>query len=179
MTQLEKGHIVRRFDGELSHLHAMIMEMGALVLDQLSRAVAALRDEDAAAARCVIERDRGVDEANQRIDEEIIDILAKRQPVAIDLREVITIAKSVTDLERIGDLARKVARLVVKIYDTDGQTVPNPKMLQDIPYLAGLSSEMLRDSLDAFDCMDMRQARPRGAQRDREMRRKSAPPDRP
>jgi phosphate transport system protein len=158
MTQWGTGHIMRRFDGELAGLRAGILQMGALVIDQIERAVTALKQEDVAAAQAVIVRDRRVDAANQRIDEELVGVLAKRQPVARDLREVITIAKSVTDLERIGDMARKVARLVVKIYDDTAQTVPNPRMLEDIPYLAGLSAAMLRDSLDAFDRMDMRLA---------------------
>jgi len=158
MAELEKGHIVRRFDSELSGLHADIMQMGALVIEQIGRALGALKQADSRAAQAVIAADRRVDEAHQRIDEELVNVLAKRQPVAIDLREVVTIAKSITDLERIGDMARKVARLVVKIYGSDAHTVPNAKMLDDIPYLAGLSTAMLRDSLDAFDRMDMQLA---------------------
>lgn len=158
MTQLERSHIMRRFDGELAGLHDEIMRMGALVHDQIERAIRALKQEDPRAAQAVIAGDRRVDEANQRIDQELVGVLVKRQPVAIDLRELITIAKSITDLERIGDMARKVARLVVKIYDGNGQAAPNPGMLEDIPYIAGLSAAMLRDSLAAFDQMDMRLA---------------------
>ncbi len=158
MTQLETGHIVKRFDGELSHLHAMIMEMGALVLNQIDRAVDALKHEDVETAHSVIERDRRVDEANQQIDEEIVRILAKRAPVAIDLREIIAIAKSVTDLERIGDMVRKIARLVLKIYDNGEQAVPSPRLLHDIPHLSKIASDMLRGSLAAFDRMEMDRA---------------------
>ncbi len=158
MTELEKGHIVKRFDGELSHLHTLIMEMGNLVLEQIDRAVDTLSCEDVDAAQQVIDRDAKVDTANEQIDEEIVRILARRQPVAVDLRELIAIAKSVTDLERIGDLCRKVAGLTIKIYGKGDQAVPNSRLLNDIPYLAGRSSQMLRKSLDAFDRMELARA---------------------
>lgn len=157
MSEITKGHTVKRFDGELAHLNELVLEMGALVLDQIDRAVKALQAEDPAAAREVIERDRLVNDLDVKVDEELVRLLAIRQPMAGDLRDVMTVAKSVNDLERVGDQIRKIALLIEHLYDNGGPT-PNHKLLGDIPYLAEYSSNMLRLCLEAFDQLDLAKA---------------------
>lgn len=153
MTRIEEGHILKRFDNELTHLHDLVMQMGALVQEQIQRTLRALDDENPEAAREVITRDRLVNELDIQVDDELVRLLAKRQPMATDLREVMTIAKSVTDLERVGDEIRKVAHLVERLYD-NGNPVPNQRLLGDIPYLADFASHMLQDALESFDTLD-------------------------
>ncbi len=144
------GHTVKRFDGEMSHINQLVLQMGELVLDQIKRALHALQEEDLANALDVIERDKQVNELDVRVDEEILRLLARRQPMASDLRDIITVAKTVTDLERAGDEIRKIGRLVERIYE-NGSPRPNQRMLRDINLMAEYAANMLRESLEAFD----------------------------
>lgn len=151
------GHIVKRFDAEMTHLQQMVLEMGGLVIDQIHRVLKALDEESPQAAREVIERDRLVNALDVRIDDEVVRLLAKRQPMAGDLRALMAVAKSVTDLERVGDQTRRVALLVERLYG-NGPTAPNPKLLEDVHRLAGLAVGLLRRSLEAFDAFDVAKA---------------------
>jgi phosphate transport system protein len=157
MTSLTSGHIVKRFDGELGHLHHLVLQAGAMVRNQLQLAVKTLEDEDPKAAREVISRDREINALDVQADEEMIGILARRQPVAKDLREVITISKAMCDLERVGDEARKIARLTVHLYDNDGSP-PNSQILRDIHTMAAFVDRMLEKSLDSFNDLDLQLA---------------------
>lgn len=154
MTSLTSGHIVKRFDGELGHLHHLVLEAGAMVRNQLQLAVKTLEEEDPKAAREVISRDREINALDVQADEEMIGILARRQPVAKDLREVITISKAMCDLERVGDEARKIARLTVHLYDNDGSP-PNSQILRDIHTMAAFVDRMLEKSLKSFNDLDL------------------------
>jgi phosphate transport system protein len=154
---MTSGHIVKRFDGELGHLHQLVLHAGALVRSQLQQAVKTLEDEDPKAAREVISRDREVNALDIQADEEMIRILAKRQPVARDLREVITISKAVCDLERVGDEARKIARLTIHIYDNDSSP-PNTQILRDIHTMADFVDRMLEKALNSFENLDLQKA---------------------
>ncbi|MGB5306587.1 MAG: phosphate signaling complex protein PhoU [Gammaproteobacteria bacterium] len=157
MTSMTTGHIVKRFDGELAQLHQLVLDTGILVRDQLHRAVKTLEDEDPKAAREVIDRDKEVNALDIRADEEMIRILAKRQPLARDLREVITISKAMGDLERVGDEARKIARLTIHVYDNDGSP-PNGQILRDIHTMAAYVDSMLKMCLESFDELDLQKA---------------------
>jgi phosphate transport system protein len=157
MEDPSAGHTVKRFDGEMSRLQQMVLEMGGLVMDQIQRALKALDDESPEAAREVIERDQLVNQLDIRIDDEVVRLLARRQPVASDLRAVMAVAKSVTDLERVGDQTRKVALLVERLYG-NGPTAPNPRLLEDLNRLATLALKLLRESLEAFDRLDVARA---------------------
>ncbi len=152
-----KGHIVKRFDGEIDHLHQMVMQMGDLVIDQMHRALRALDDEDSAAAQAVVDRDKLINDLDIRIDDELIKVLARRQPVAGDLRVLITVAKTVTDLERIGDQTRRIARLVEALYD-NGTRAPGQKLLKDIHLLADFGIAMLNSAMQAFEELDVKKA---------------------
>ncbi len=151
------GHTVKRFDGEMSRINQLVLDMGGLVLDQIKRALQALREEDLANALDVIERDKRVNELDVRIDEEIFKLLAKRHPMASDLRDVITVAKTAADLERAGDEIRKISRLCERIYE-NGSPRPNQSMLRDINWMAEYAASMLRECLEAFDEMNPEKA---------------------
>jgi phosphate transport system protein len=157
MTAITSGHIVKRFDGELGHLHQLVLEIGTLVRSQLAQAVKTLEDEDPKAAREVISQDQEVNALDVQAEEEMIQLIAKRQPVAKDLREVITISKAVCDLERVGDEARKIARLTIHVYDNDGSP-PNSQILRDIHTMAAFVDHMLELSLESFNNLDLEKA---------------------
>ncbi len=106
-------HIVASFDAELQKLSALVVEMGDAVARQLEDASAAFRARDLGLAKKVIAADKAVDALQVRIEERVIAMIAKRQPLAIDLRETIATLKIATDLERIGDLAKNNAKRVI------------------------------------------------------------------
>ena len=157
MNDRTEGHIVRRYDGELASLRLLVLEMGGLVLDQVRRAVAALDREDLSEAREVIARDHAVNAYDLRVDEASIRLLARRQPVAGDLRVIMSIAKAVADLERIGDEAAKIARITLHLFAA-GASVPRRALLRDVRAMATLATRMLADVLRAFDEMDVQAA---------------------
>ncbi len=153
MNKMTEGHTVKRFDDEMVFLHRLVLEIGSLAQNQLKRAVQTLNDKDPSAARDVISRDQELNDLDVQADEEFINLIVKRQPMAKDLREIITISKAVSDLERVGDEARKIAQLTIHIYDTDSSP-PNKQVLRDINTMAAFVGDMLKSSLIAFDELD-------------------------
>lgn len=153
MTVSTEGHTVKRYDQQLGNLRSLVLEMGGLVEDQITRAVQALQDEDLVAAREVIARDHVVNGFDVRADEEVVNLLALRQPVGSDLRLILSMAKTVTDLERIGDEAEKIARMTARMYD--GTNIPHAKLLRDVASMAKLAVAMLHGALDALARMDV------------------------
>lgn len=150
MNQMTDGHTVQSFNDEMNQLHQHVMQVGDLVRDQLRRAVMSLKNEDTEEARAVIERDQDVNDLDVQVDDEIIHIIAKRQPMAKDLREILTIGKILTDLERVGDEARKIAMLCVHFYDHN-TTSPSDVILRDIIKLSDFVDEMLDKAIRAYD----------------------------
>jgi len=150
MNQMTDGHTVQSFNDEMNRLHQHVMQVGELVRDQLRRAVGSLKNEDAEEARAVIERDQEVNDLDVQVDDEIIHIIAKRQPMAKDLREIMTIGKILTDLERVGDEARKIAMLCVHFYDHN-TTSPSDVILRDIIKLSEFVDVMLDKAIRAYD----------------------------
>jgi phosphate transport system protein len=110
------AHIVASFDAELQKLSALVVDMGATVGGQLEDAAAAFRNRDLVLAKKVILADKTVDALQIRIEERVVGMIAKRQPLAIDLRETITTLKIATDLERMGDLAKNNAKRVIAMH---------------------------------------------------------------
>lgn len=157
MAQPLEGHTVQRFDGEMSNLHMLTIEMGGLVLDQVKRSLEALHEENADIAREVIIRDQEVNELELRTDEQIVTLIARRAPVARDLRGIMAMSKAICDLERIGDEAAKIAAAVITIYDSD-QSNPSYHLMRDVQNMGKLASRMLRQALEAFDEMDLGKA---------------------
>jgi phosphate transport system protein len=144
-------HTHKQFDADLEAVRARVLEMGGLVEDQVNRAVEALITQNVALAQEVIANDVQVNALEVSSDEACTQIIALRQPTASDLRMILTIIKTITDLERIGDEAAKIARFTVKAVDDDRMTMPR---YSQIKYMADLTIKMLRASLDAFARVD-------------------------
>ena len=144
-----EGHTAKAFDGALLALHTHVIEMGGLVLDQVREAVRAYTDWDARSAERVLEREPAVDAYDAKLREEQINLIATRQPVASDLKAVIAMSKAVSELERAGDEAKKIARAVLK---RNGG--PGPATSRDARHLGRLAVDLLLLSLQAFDGLD-------------------------
>jgi phosphate transport system protein len=145
-----EGHISKAFDGALATLHIHVMEMGGLVLDQVRQAASAYAEWDANAAEHVLEREREVNEYDANLDEEQLTLIARRQPVAGDLRATIAMSKMVAELERAGDEAKKIARTVLGHSER-----PGPGTTRDARHLAQLAINLLRLSLESLDRLDL------------------------
>lgn len=157
MNEMTEGHTVRAYNGEMAHLHQLVLDLGNLALDQLRRAVKTLEDEDPEAARQVIDRDQEVNALDVEADEEIIRIIAKRQPMAKDLRDILTVSKTVADLERVGDEARKIAGLTIHFFDNSSSS-PSYQILHDIISMSNYVEKMLIKALEAFEELDLEKA---------------------
>jgi phosphate transport system protein len=157
MKEIISGHTVKAYNEELGKINRLVLELGELGLDQLRRAVQTLKDEDTKAAGQVIDRDQKMNELDIQADEEIIRLIAKRQPVAKDLRDVLTVQKTVSDLERVGDEARKIANLTIHFFD-QGKTPPSNEILRDIYTMAEFADRMLVVSLEAFSELNLGKA---------------------
>ncbi len=149
-----EGHIVRGFDGDLMHLRMRVLEMGGLAIDQVQRAVAALVAGSEPGARDVVARSEELSGYARSIEEEIIALIARRQPVASDLRAILTVGKVATDLERVGNGARKIARLGAELHAAAADA-PLQHFHRDVRKIARLAVGMLRDALDCFDRVDL------------------------
>ena len=154
MNNPDDGHIFKRFDDEMAHLHNLVVEMGNLALRQLRESVQTLVNEDPETAKSVIAQDALLNDLDIQADLEITRIIAKRQPMAKDLREIIAVGKIVAELERAGDEARKIAGLTVRFLDS-GSTPPPPNILEYIVSLSDYVGDMLAVSVDAFDNLDL------------------------
>ena len=162
-----EGHTVRTFDGDILALRMRVLEMGGLAIDQVQRAVQALVQGDDAAARAVMVRDAQIAAYARAIEEETIGLIARRQPVASDLRAILTVGKVATDLERVGHGARKIARLAIELHET-GSGAPLQRLYHDVRKISRLALSMLRDALDCFDRVDLADSE-RVARRDEEI----------
>lgn len=147
-------HISRQFDNELENIRGQVMAMGGLVEQQLVTALKSLMEGDVEQATSVIENERQVNSYEVSIDEECTHILARRQPAAGDLRLVMAVGKTITDLERIGDEAEKIAKMAIELAQRHG-----PKgYYTGINAMGNLVSKMVHEALDAFARMDTRTA---------------------
>ncbi|HSC68016.1 MAG TPA: phosphate signaling complex protein PhoU [Cellvibrio sp.] len=144
-------HISQQYNIELEAIRTHLSEMGGMAQRQVNDAIQALIDADVERAEQVVRADTKVNTMEMTIDEECIRILARRQPAASDLRLVIAVTKAITDLERIGDEASKIARQAIAM-NTDGQA---PRGYIEVRHIGGNVSRMLQDALDAFARLDM------------------------
>jgi phosphate transport system protein len=149
-----EGHTVHRYDGELSHLHVLLLEMGGLVLGQLREVLDALSAKDLQAAVRIIDRDNDIDALEMQTDSEILRILVRRTPVARDLRTVMACSKAVTDLERAGDEAARIAKLSLQLFEGNSSD-PSESLLRDVRSMGRLAANMLENSLVALDRLDI------------------------
>jgi phosphate transport system protein len=139
-------HISQQFNADLSELKDRFLLMGGMVEKQVSDAVTALIDANGSLAEEVRLRDNDVDELEVILDEECTQVIARRQPAASDLRMVMSIAKMVSDLERIGDEASKVAKMANNLAD-EGTA---PRGYVEVRHIGEKVLEMVREALDAF-----------------------------
>lgn len=152
-----EGHTAHRYDGELNSLHLQMLELGGLVMDQVNLALKSLRERSATLAQDVLEREHDVDQLEMKIDNDLVAVIAKRAPVARDLRVIISISKATTDLERIGDEAARIANLALAIYDSD-TALPSKHLMRDVNTMGQLAVAMLHEALDSFDTLDAERA---------------------
>jgi len=152
MSNLHLGqHISRQFNEELEDVRSKVLHMGGVVEEQLSNALRVLLNDEVALARDVIDADAIVNSLEVEIDEECTRIVARRQPAATDLRLVMTVIKTINDLERIGDEAKRVAKMSRK--DMDGALQDDVRA--ELTYMGDLVREMLRQVLDSFARTDV------------------------
>ncbi|HEX8417121.1 MAG TPA: phosphate signaling complex protein PhoU [Methylobacterium sp.] len=148
------GHIVSSYDSELEDLRRSISEMGGIAEKMMTDATNALVRRDSGLAQAVIAADARLDALQRDIEERAILLIARRQPLAIDLRETVSAIRVSNDLERIGDLAKNVAKRVVAIA---GEIQPQ-KVVIGVQHMSDLVQEQLKDVLDAYASQDLKSA---------------------
>ena len=151
------------FDHALKDLRDNVLQMGSMVDTAINSAVRALKESDLSLARQVVAEDDKINDLRFEIEEHSVRLIARQQPMASDLRAIITAMTIALELERMGDHAKGIAVIVQRM---GGE--PPIKPLIDIPRMANISCDMLRQSLDAFLAGDIEQARA-VAQRDDEV----------
>ena len=148
---LMTDHVSKKFDSELEGLRSRVMQMGGMVETQINQAIDAFMHGDKDGFEQVIADDDHVNALEVSIDDDCAHIIARRQPTAGDLRMVMAVSKIVTDLERVGDEATKIARMGRQVYQRDHLLVPR---LQEMRAMGDMAVRMLRDVLDAFVRLD-------------------------
>jgi phosphate transport system protein len=151
------GHTVKKFDEELATLRDLVLRMGGLVEEQLRRALQVLARVDADGAREVVKGDLQIDRIELQADREVAQLLARRTPLGVDLRTVLMLSKSVTDIERIGDEAKKIARTCRKVPGERSAMLALPYM-DAIAALGELAIRQLAGALDVLARLDVERA---------------------
>jgi phosphate transport system protein len=141
------------FQKRIKELERNVLHMGKMVIEAINHSVEALKNLDAEAARRVVDNDAKVNRARWNLEDKCVDLIATQQPVASDLREIIAILSIVRDLERIGDYAEGIGKIVLLHGDE-----PLVKPLIDIPAMTQKAIDMLQRSLDAFIKRDAKAA---------------------
>ncbi len=159
-------HSSKQFDAELDAIRANLTRMGGMVEEQVRSALTAFSNGDRELIEQIIARDKGVDEMEIAIDTACANMIARRQPTAIDLRMVMAVSKTVTDLERIGDEAKKIAKTTRKIIERgDGRSLAQ---VLEVRHMGEQAAAMLNEILDAFVRLDF-EAAARIVRRDKEV----------
>ncbi|MBK6672020.1 MAG: phosphate signaling complex protein PhoU [Proteobacteria bacterium] len=155
-------HISRRFNEDMEHVRTRVLAMGGLVEELLAKALNSLIEGDSSLGESVARDDLAVNGMEVAIDEECSRILATRAPAAGDLRLIVAIIKTITDLERIGDEAEKIGNISARL-----AAMERPEnRYREIKHMGRIVAEMVHDALDAFARLDSQQA-VRVARRDR------------
>ncbi|MCC7347868.1 MAG: phosphate signaling complex protein PhoU [Variibacter sp.] len=147
-------HTMKAFDADLQELQRMVAEMGGLAEKQIADAVDALLRRDAAVAQAIMQADAAIDALQHDIEEKAVLTIARRQPMAVDLRDIVGALRVANDLERIGDLAKNIAKRVVAI----GHEVRFPTVMRGVENMAELVLAALKHVLDAYASRDLTEA---------------------
>lgn len=145
---------MEHFREELEALNKLLLEMNSLVDDSIARSVHAVIDRDSDAALVVFEKESRINQLEIEIDSESFQLLALQQPMAVDLRFIMMAMKINNNLERMGDIAVNIAESALSL-----QQMPAPVVQVDIPHMAQLAQDMIRNSMDAFMRRDVELAR--------------------
>ena len=148
-------HLSTQFDSELTSVSSQVMELGGLVESQIRQAIYALQHFNLDAAHEVTANETRVNAMEIEIDRDLSSIIARRQPTARDLRLLIAISKTTANLERVGDEAEKIARMVRSIIESGA---PRSLPSLELRYAADLASGLLNKALDAFARLDVNAA---------------------
>lgn len=151
----ENQHLSSRFDAELDHLRTQVLQMGGQVETQVSAALEAYGSGGSINVDDIIIADLGVNEMEKSIDDDCAHLIARRQPTASDLRLVLGVSKIVTDLERIGDEAKKIAKAVRRMHAGGHPATPSSVSIR---HLSEAALVLVRQALDAFARLDTAQA---------------------
>jgi phosphate transport system protein len=151
-------HTVRQFDEELEGLRNLVLKMGNLVCRQLRDAVDGLTEDKPSLAKMVQRREDWVDAMEVEADDRIVDLLVKRQPVGPDLRAILSLGKSVRDLERMGDEADRIARAASDAHERSRGFMPSHELLRDVRPMGELALSLVEGSLRALTQLDIEEA---------------------
>ncbi len=143
-------HIVKSYETELAELDKAVGQMGGLAEQLLGDCFEALEQHNADLARSVIFNDRAIDKLQRDVEERVITMIARRQPMANDLRQIMAVLKVASDLERIGDLAKNIGKRAEAI---SGEAHPKP-LITGLRHMVELTARSLKDVLDAFAARD-------------------------
>lgn len=144
-------HISGQFNKELEDVRNKVLTMGGLVEQQIELAITAFTTNDLEMAELVIKQDHQVDALEMAIDQECMQILALRQPAAFDLRLLISVIKVVNELERVGDMAERVAEMSIQLAKSENRN----DRYYELEHMAELVQEMLHGALDVFARMNI------------------------
>jgi phosphate transport system protein len=147
-------HTAKAFDADLQELARSVAEMGGLAEKQVADAITSLAKRDGKLAQAVMAADPAIDNLQREIEEKAILTIARRQPMAVDLREIVGALRVSNDLERIGDLAKNIAKRVVAL----GTDLQPHKVIRGVEHMADLVLSQLKDVLDAYARRDLAKA---------------------
>jgi phosphate transport system protein len=154
MADATHTHIVKSYEDELRLLDARVMQMGGLAEQILGQAVDALETRDAGLAERAIANDRNIDRLERELQEQAITMIGKRQPMALDLRQIMMAIRIAGDLERVGDLAKNTAKRAIAVAGEQ----PPKSVMGGIHHMVELATKQLAEVLDAYAQRDAEKA---------------------
>ena len=152
---MNQSHIVTSFDEDLKTVSGKLLEMAGYAEDLVHKAVRSLMTADMELARLVIDEDKLIDRKQSELDELAVLLIARRQPMANDLREVVGALRMANDIERIGDMGKSIARRVIEIGDLGDLRT----RIRGLEQLTSLALEQLKEVLDAYAARDLTRAK--------------------
>src|SRR5205809_84 len=154
MAMMMNEHTAKAFDLDLQELTRMVAEMGGLAEKQTADAVDALARRDADRAQRVVAADPAIDSLQREIEEKAVLTIARRQPMAVDLREIVGALRVANDLERIGDLAKNIGKRVIAL---EGEFHPS-QLIRGVEHMGALVLAQLKEVLDSYAGHDLKKA---------------------